>query len=828
MATIAEAMALGQQYQQAGDLDQAEHIYRQILQTDPSQAETWRLLGGVYQARNHLDDAASSYREALRLRPNFAEAHNDLGVALALAGRMDEAADRFGEALRLAPHFAEARGNLTEAHFFLGQALRKQGRAQEAIPHFRRALELKPAYADVHNELGIALAMAGQRDEAAAQFREAQRLKPGSADPPSNLGIVLAMLGRLDEAIASFHQALRVKPDYAEAHYNLGTALRNQGRFAEAVDSLQQALRFKPDYAEAHANLGLALWHLGRVDEAVTHYTQALRLKPDYAEAHNNLGLALRELGRAADAVACYRQALRLKPNSAEMLTNLGNALKDQAQFDEAASCYQQALRIQPNYADAHNSLGNALLEQGRHDEAEASYRNALHLRPDYAEAHNNLGNAFADQGKLDDALASYREALRLKPTYASAHSNLLLHLNYQPGADPDLVFADHRRWESLHGQPQIARPTHTNRRDPERRLRVGYVTPDLNRHPVARFFVEPILAHHDPARVETICYAEVPSAMAARVQALAGGWRGIRGKSDAQVAEQVRRDGIDILVDLAGHTVNSRLGIFTYKPAPIQVTGLGYPNTTGLSTMDYRLTDAIADPPGEPVRHTEELVRLPHGFCCYAPQEGVPEVSPLPAGKADYVTFGSPHHLAKLNAGVIDLWCTILRALPTARLLVFRHTLKGRTKETLHRRFVERRIAAERIEMRQATDMLQGYLGFYGAVEVTLDAFPWSSHTTACDSLWMGVPLVTLAGHNHAGRMAASVLSRVGLSDLAADTPEKYLATAVALANDRERLTRLRSQLRQTLRTSPLGDGSVYTRDLEDAYRTMWRRWCG
>jgi predicted O-linked N-acetylglucosamine transferase (SPINDLY family) len=825
--TSSDALALAFQQHQAGNLDQAERTYREILQKEPAHAQALRLLGCIFQARGQLADAVACFERALAAQPDLAEAANDLGVALAQSGRLADSIHYFRQALHLAPQLAMVGANLAEALYRVGTQLRNQGHYAQAIEHYQESVRLRPHHAELHNDLGVAWAMSGRPAEAMTSFQEAQRLKPDYADPPNNLGIVLAKQGRSAEALELFRRALALKPDYPEAHYNLGTALRNLDRCEEAVPCFRQALHLRPQYADAHANLGLALWHLGRNADAIAHYQQALNLRPVDPDTLNNLGLALRDQGRLSEALSCYQQALNYRPQAVATLTNLGNVLKDLGRFDEAIACYRQVLTLQPDYADAHNSLGNALLEQGQHDGAEASYQNALRLKPDYAEAHNNLGNALADQGQVEGAVACYREALSLKPGYASAHSNLLMHLNYLPDIDPATVFAEHCRWEAVHGASGPTPVAYTNQPDPERRLRVGYITPDLNRHPVARFFVEPILAHHNSASVETICYAEVPSAMAARVQTLAGRWRAIRGLTDAMVADLVCSDAVDILVDLAGHTVNCRLGVFTYRPAPIQVTALGYPNTTGLKSIHYRLTDAIADPPDEPVRHTEELVRLPGPFCCYAPIEGVPPVAPAPVQRNGYVTFGSPHHLAKLNARVLDLWCAILNALPTARLLIFRHTLRGRTRDNLERSLMERGLDRRRFDLRQATDMQQGFLGFYGSVDITLDAFPWSSHTTACDSLWMGVPLITLASPHHAGRMAASVLSAVGLADWVTTTPEAYQALALRKAADHGRLIQLRAELRERMRSSPLCDGKRYTQGLEKVYRSLWQRWC-
>jgi predicted O-linked N-acetylglucosamine transferase (SPINDLY family) len=744
---------------------------------------------------------------------------------MALAVQYQQAG-QFAQAEQLLRQVVQAAPSHADAWRRLGACVHALGRLDEAITDYQQALRFQPDFAEAFNDLGIALAQTGRLDEAIQTFQDALRHFPDNADAANNLGVVLGMRGSPDEAATYLRQALRVKPSNPDYHSNLGNVLRDCGRYSEAEASYRQSLALNSNSPQTHNGLAIVLHEQGKLTEAEAHYRESLRLLPTYFKAHHGLGLVLADVGKPAEAEAHYREALRFQPRQPETHFALGVSLLRQARFADAMASFQQALYLNPNYAQAHNSLGNALLEQGRHDEAEASYRRALQLRPDLPEAHNNLANALADQGKLDQALAEYREALRLKPSYAEAHSNLLLHLNYHPAADPESVVAEHRAWDCRHGQASPPAP-HGNRPDPERRLRVGYVTPDLMRHPVSKFFVEPILAHHDSRLVETVCYAEVPQSLSARVRGLAHGWRAIAGLTDAQVADQMRADGIDILVDLAGHTVNNRLRAFTYKPAPVQITYLGYPNTTGLRTMDYRITDKIADPPGEPVRQTEELVRLPGAFCCYAPPDEAPTVTPSPARQKGQVTFGSPHHLAKLNADVLDLWCRILHALPAARLLVFRHTLKGKLKEDLQRRFAERGIGSDRVELQTATDMTRAFLGWYGAVDITLDAFPWSSHTTACDSLWMGVPLLTLSGTTHAARMATSVLKHLGLDDLVATTPEEYLARALELASDVDRLARMRSTLRERLRESPLCNGRGFTHRLEDVYRDVWRRWC-
>ena len=715
------------------------------------------------------------------------------------------------------------------------------GNLQQAEIFCQQILHVDPTHPEALHLLGVIAHQLGKHELAVAYISRAIQLAPTVASFHSNLGEVYRARGQLAEAVAQYQQAIGLNPQFAEAYYNLGLTLKNQGRLAEAIAQYQQALRLRPDYAEAHNNLGNALKDQGRPAAAAAHYQQALRLRPDFAAAHNNLGLVLEDQGRFAEAMDQFEQAVRAQPNFAEAHTNLGNALKKQGRFAEAVDQHEQALRLKPDFAEAYYNLGFALQEQGRLAEAADRYRQALHLKPDYAEAHGNLGVALQDQGRLAEALDQYHQALRLPATAharAAAHSNLLFCLNHDPSVTPAELYAEHRRWacqfsiddfrlsivDGNSDQSKIE-----NRKSKiERRLRLGYVSPDFRDHPVSRF-IEPVLAAHNHEQFEIVCYADVfrPDAVTQRIQHHADTWRSIAGSADQQVADCIRHDAVDILVDLTGHTARNRLLVFARKPAPVQVTYLGYPSTTGLTTIDYRLTDALTDPPGEPVQHSEELMRLPGTFCCYAPRTEVPNVTPLPAGHGGRLTFGSLHKLAKLNAQVIDLWCRLLHTLPEARLLIAYHTLSGQTAAFLGRQFMERGLARDRLDLRQAVYAGHKHLELYREIDVILDTFPWSGHATTCEALWMGVPVLTLYGKRYAGRMTASILTCLGLTEFVAATPVDYVAGAIKLAGDLDRLAQLRATLREKMRTSPLCDGATFTRDLETAYRVMWQRWC-
>jgi predicted O-linked N-acetylglucosamine transferase (SPINDLY family) len=603
------------------------------------------------------------------------------------------------------------------------------------------------------------------------------------------------------------------------------------GNLAQAEQLYRQVLEVEPDNAGAPGFLGALAYQAGRLEEAAGFYRRAAELKPNSAALHHSLGNVLHALGRTGQANAAFRRATECDPNHAEAHFNLGNGLFDQHRFAEAAASYRRALAIRPHNADALCNLGNVLEAQGQLDEAVAAYRSALALRPDLANVHNNLGNIEKERGLIAEAAASYRRALAINPTLAGVHSNLLFALNYA-AQDAAALFAGHLGWARQHAEPltALAAP-HGNVPDPLRRLRIGYVSADLREHPVARF-IEPVLAQHDRGGFEIFCYANDAGAdeAAARLRAASDHWRCIAGLGDAAAEAMIREDAIDILVDLSGHTARNRLTLFARKPAPVQATWIGYPNTTGMSAMDYRLTDARADPPGTADSlHSETLLRLPRTFLCYRPEPASPAVAPLPAARAGYVTFGSFNNLPKITPEVVAVWARILARLPQARLLLKSGPLADATARSRYLAlFAEHGIAAPRITLAAKVAAVSGHLALYGEVDIGLDPFPYNGTTTTCEAMWMGVPVVALAGDRHAGRVGVSLLGAVGLEELVAKDEEAYVEKAVALASDLERLAGLRAGLRARMQQSPLCDEAGFTRALEDTWRAIWQTWCG
>lgn len=671
---------------------------------------------------------------------------------------------------------------------------------------------------------------AGRLAEAEGVYRQILSVDPRHAEAQHLLGVIAHQLGRSDVAVEMISVAIAMSPHVAAFHSNLGEAYRNLGRLDDAMAAYRRAIEIEPGFPEAHFNLGNVLRDRGRLDEAMEAYQRAVRLKPDYADAYNNIGVVLSEIGRFGESVAAYRRAIHIFPGNAEAHNNLGNALREQGDIDGAIAACHRALQIRPPYPSAQNNLGNALRDRCQLAAAAACYRAALQLVPDFAEAWNNLGGVLKEQGLLDEAIPAYRRAIELNPDYIQAHSNLIFALQYLHSSTEAEIFHEHCRWNERHARP-LAKfiVPHTNAPGPDRRLRIGFVSPDLREHSVA-FFFEGLLAAHDRAAFEFVCYSDFhcEDSTTKRLRGHADEWHLIAGMTDCQVTEKVRADRIDILVDLAGHTARNRLPVFARKPAPVQVTWLGYSGTTGLTEIDCRITDVHADPHGSTEHlHSEGLVRLPETFACFRPANDAPPVIPLPALECGRVTFGVFHVLPKMNDRMLESWSTILKGVPGSRLMMVATGLDdAATRQRYAEFFGARGIDAARLEFLGRQD-LQTYLSLHGKVDVLLDCHPFSGHTVACHALWMGVPVVTLTGAAHRSRMVTSVLMNLGAPEWIARTAKEYVSLATGLVADLPKLASVRAGLRGRMAVSPVTDAARFARNFDRALREMWRGWC-
>ncbi|HYD30329.1 MAG TPA: tetratricopeptide repeat protein, partial [Azospirillaceae bacterium] len=678
--------------------------------------------------------------------------------------------------------------------FDLALGHHEAGRLAEAERLYRLVLAAQPDHAVAHGQLGLALKGQGRLEEAAASYGLALGLQPVAAAILYNLGNVLRALGRPEDAIACYVRAIVVEPGVAEAHYNLGVALKSLDRLEAAAASYGWAVVLRPHYVKAHLNLASTLVALNRRDKAIPHYERAIVLGLDDVKTYGVLATTLEHLKRPLDAERVYRHAI--------------------ARWPQAAS-----LR---------SAFASLLYKQGRQQESEAHVKQAILLKPQDALSYASLGALYMNWGWIAESLASCERALTLDPNLESAQINRLLALTYVP-VDLDTHFAEHRRYEERFARPLYhhIRP-HANPPEPDRRLRIGYLSYDFRFHAVGRN-VLPLLAAHNRKAVEIFCYSTFGStdSVTRRFQTAADVWRPVADLDDAAVAERIRADGIDILVCLAGRFQGNRPRVAAYKPAPIQVS-LHDIATSGLEVMDYLLADRVMCPRHGPERFTERVLRLP-SFYLAAPLLRAPKPWPPPVLALGEVSFGCFNNPAKLSPEVLVLWAKLLARMPNSRL-VLKYTNRYEdavVRDSVLASFARHGIDTRRIVMLSSLDSTVSHLNLYNRVDIALDPFPFCGSTTTYEALWMGVPVVTLPGDTMVSRWSASMLTTLGLTECIARDADEYIAVAERLAADPQRLAGWRAELRARVMASPLCNGPLKARHIERAYRAMWRRWC-
>ncbi|HEY5313356.1 MAG TPA: tetratricopeptide repeat protein [Pirellulales bacterium] len=775
----------------AGRLPQAEALYRQLLAHDPANAAALHMLGVLQYQLGRGPAGLELVDRAIAIDNQVANYHGHRGLILAAIGNLDAAIGAFRRALAIEPRMPDVLNNLAGA-------LWTKGDMPQAIDAYRQTLAVQPDLTDAWVNLGLALTSVGNYCEAVDAFQQAALLRPGDAavaqhlaSAHNNHGVGLERQGHAQQAIESFTQAISLNRDLVEAHFNLGRALACVHRHDEAIRAYQQAIALWPDMPDAHNNLGIALFSRGRLDEAIASYREELRQRPAHALASNNLGTALRTCGRTSEAVAAYRRALELAPGDAEVWNNLGSVLDSRGELEQALAAFERALE----------------------------------LRPQFSQAENNVGNTLKNLADLDGALAAYQRAIAVQPDNQDAHSNRLYTLYFHPAYSAERIHHEHQRWNAQHAAPlRPAGVRFEHDRSPERRLRVGYIAATFRDH-CQSFFTVPLWSHHDHQLVEVFAYSDAtaPDAITARLRGYCDVWRNIAGLADEAVADLVRQDRIDILVDLSLHMAQNRLMVLARKPAPVQVTWLGYPGTTGLETVDYRLTDPYLDPPsGEnDAFYSEKSHRLPHTFWCYDPLASEPPVNALPAIRTGQITFGCLNNFCKISDGTLRLWARAMCAVPNSRLLLLApREARPRVLEALQSGGVD----PQRVEFVDRAPRAR-YLAYYHRIDLGLDTFPYNGHTTTLDSMWMGVPVITLIGDAPAGRAGWSQLNNLGLEHLAATSEAGFVRLACEMVGKIDELSALRASLRDRLMHSPLADGAAFARHMEVAYRTLWQQ---
>ncbi|UZR29310.1 O-linked N-acetylglucosamine transferase, SPINDLY family protein [Methylococcus mesophilus] len=641
--------------------------------------------------------------------------------------------------------------------------------------------------------------------------------------------------GRLEDAEQYLLAVLSHQPVNADALHLAGLIAHLKGDQARAVTLISKATEHAPNEGLYYFNLGNAYLASGATENGIQAFQQATSLNPDRAEAWINLGFALIEMKRHQEAVSAFIHVLELAPEYdvdlafASALVGAGTVRNEPTMVDRAIALLESKPKEGYEGYASGVILARALEHRNRLSEAIKQYQSLLGAYPEHIGIRNNLARCLVQLGQVDESRIHYRLCVNAAPDKFHAFSALLAGLNYDPDMTPDMHEAEVRNWEK-----QLASPNYpfnlkfTNKRDPERPLKIGYLSPDLRQHVVGHNFL-PVLEHRSQDRFSVVCYhiGKKEDDMSRRIAALSDDWRHIHGASDDEVADAIRQDSIDILVDLSGHTSKTQPLVFARKPAPVQVSWLGYFDTTGLATMDWFITDPYSSPPGQKQYFSERLYRLPHTRLYYHPYPGMPEVGELPAKRNGYVTFGCLNNLAKINTQVLDLWAEILAASPTSRLLI--QTLALCDKLNLERfraLCVKRGIDPARLELRPATP-LEKFAQTYHEIDIALDPFPFCGGFTSFDALWMGVPVVTLEQQRLAGRQTIAMLMNLGLPELIAATKCDYLSIALELGHDLTRLQQLRSELRMLFLQSPLIDHRAFIQDQEQGYRYFWKCWC-
>ena len=847
--------SLGNALQSAGQFDAALASYERALELNPAFVEALGNMGGALQAKGQLDDAAACYRRALALRPDYAMAHFNLGNTLKAQQQFAPAADSYRAALALMPEDAEV-------HCNLGNALHGMQDYAQAIISYQDALQRNPGYAMAHGNIGAALYQLGRHAEAEESYRSALQLAPYDAEAHNGLGQTLQALKQVDAALASYRSAIIWKPQFAAAHTNLARALLTQGKADEAVLSYRKALKLLPDDADAHSHLALALqatdqkqeaetMHLRaialapespsalffygnllkeerRFEEAIEQHRAALVLDPADLSTYNALGMTYQADGQLDQALAVYRQLLDIDPLSAIAYCNIGSVQQAQHLLPEAKENYLRALELEPNFSGAHFNLGSCRMEMGDFEEAIQSYTRALEIVPSYREAHVNMSAALSNLGRIDAAVQQCRSALQSNPEWETLHSNMLFLLAHSAETDPAQVYAEHLQFgEQFEAKHRPNWPRHANERDPERPLRIGFLSADFNNHAVAHFVI-PVIEHLvQSPRLELLAYynSTLDDFVTDRIRGLMGTWRHVVALTHEQLAQQIIDDRIDIMIDRSGHTGNNRMLALARKPAPLQATWVGYPMTTGLQAMDYYLTDRFFSPPGLLDHHfTEKLVCLP-ACAPFLPSHESPPVSQAPAYENNYITFGSFNRANKLNPTVIARWAKLLHAIPTSKMLLA--AMSGDyIREKVSGWFAAEGIAADRLSFHPRTNTRE-YLALHRLVDVCLDTFPYTGGTTTFHAAWMGVPTLTMTGPTLPSRAGAAIISHMGLDAFVATDDDDFVNKGKFIADNILFLATLRLGMRTRMANSPMGQPEIIAKGLENGLRTMWQRWC-
>jgi len=635
-----------------------------------------------------------------------------------------------------------------------------------------------------------------------------------------------------EQALACFNQALQQGGESADLLYVIGDTLHDLGRLDQAIEHLKRARLIDAQHIGAVYTLAVALQDKGQLEESIECYRVAESLRPDHPRTYNNMGSAYQRLGRMDEAIACYEKAIKLAPDFFQAHYNLGTAQFLNKSYAIARISFQQVISLNPKFSPAHNNYANLLKEEGQLKAASEEYRLAILHNPNLHEAYYNLPNVLMKMWQVEEALDVLGELLALEPRHVLGYSNYLFYSHYSPRFNADDYYRMARSWEKNFSETVEERGksrVFTNTVNQDRKLKIGYVSADFCMHPVV-FFIEGVLASHDKSKVEVFCYYNHArkDIFTARMASLADHWRDIVDMPDEQVEALIRKDEIDLLVDLGGHTESNRMLVFASKPAPVQATWLGYCDTTGLTAMDYLIADEVVIPSGTGQQFSESVWRLPETHLNYVPREYSPAIDTAGESEHSRITFGCFNNLTKITGEAIELWASILHGVENSRMLIISQLFKDpEVAERVTAIFVHHGVEADRINLEYGVLEHSEFLKRYLHVDIALDTFPYNGVTTTCDALWMGIPVVAKMGDQFISRNSASILTALGLPELIAKSDQEYVEIAISLARDANKRKVLKAGLRNRFKESALGDAARFTLNLEQAYRGMWKKWC-
>ena len=781
-----EALQKGIAAQQQGDHATAEQIYKQVLQIDPENAEANHLMGTLAHQLGRHDLALAFLERAVSFAPQNANFHNMVGVVARETGQHEKSESAYKSALRIDPNFVTASNGL-------GLLYKEAGDLALAETWILKALKQDPNFAGGYNNLGNVYEAAGEIEKATAAYENGLKADPNLVLLQYNYARALQLSGNLGKAISIYESIIAANPSFSAAHTNYGQALRDSGSALQSIAIFQKAAELDPNSAEAYYNLGLSFAAVGQTDDAIACYQGAFTINPEYAHAYNDHGVALLAKGTPRAAVASLKKAAELAPNSALIHSNLGNAYLRSGELDLARPCYERAIE----------------------------------LKPDLFQAYNSLGILHQEFGEFAEAQALYDRALEIDPGYRDVISNLLFTANYDPTKTGEEIFERYKWFNETICKPLEKHIIpHKNKAAPNKRIRVGYLAPTFYIHAVG-YHLMPLFDNSTHEDFEVFAYADIEKSdeYTEQYKANSDHFLQTKGMTDEQLAEQIRRDEIDILVDIAGHTKGNRLSLFARKPAPVAIHWLDFGYTTGMPTIDYYIGDHNVTPADQDHLFGEkEVWRLDGTSVVYRPRNDMGEVSELPALKNGYVTFCTLSRTVRLNDPTIRTWAEILKRVPDSKIRFDSRNFSTELMcDRLATRFAEHGIERERLIMGFSTPPWNTLR----EIDIALDCFPHNSGTTLFEHLYMGNPYVTLYSRASVGTLGGAILRGGGFDDWVAHSEEEYVDIAVKLASDIPALAELRRTMRDKVKTGPLMDEKAFVERMEGAYREMWRRWC-